>query len=179
MPTGVPLAIEFANSRYAIRGRPQEGIGTVADLTAWLRDHLFEVPNVNIRTVDMFVELRDAVRGILRACVSGGPPETEHLAVVNRAAAATPRWPVLDPSYAVVEHASCTGLDAARGAIARDLMDLGTGQLRVALRACEAPGCVRFFVKDHPRREWCCGHCGNRARAARHYRRHRVNPEPS
>jgi hypothetical protein len=41
------------------------------------------------------------------------------------------------------------------------------------LRACHAPGCVLYFVRDHPRREWCSAACGNRARAARHYRRHR------
>jgi predicted RNA-binding Zn ribbon-like protein len=40
------------------------------------------------------------------------------------------------------------------------------------LRACLAPGCVLYFVKDHPRREWCSAGCGNRARAARHYARH-------
>lgn len=37
------------------------------------------------------------------------------------------------------------------------------------LRACHAPGCVLYFVKTHPRREWCSVACGNRARAARHY----------
>src|SRR6266851_2221676 len=37
------------------------------------------------------------------------------------------------------------------------------------LRACHAPGCVLYFVKSHPRREWCSVACGNRARAARHY----------
>lgn len=44
---------------------------------------------------------------------------------------------------------------------------------RERLRACGAPGCVLFFLKDHPRREWCSGACGNRVRAARHYRRQR------
>lgn len=38
-----------------------------------------------------------------------------------------------------------------------------------ALRACNAPGCVLYFVKTHPRREWCSVACGNRVRAARHY----------
>jgi predicted RNA-binding Zn ribbon-like protein len=37
------------------------------------------------------------------------------------------------------------------------------------LRACYAPGCVLYFLKTHPRREWCSVACGNRARAARHY----------
>jgi predicted RNA-binding Zn ribbon-like protein len=44
---------------------------------------------------------------------------------------------------------------------------------REALRACHALGCVLLFLKDHPRREWWCNACGNRARQARHYaRRH-------
>ena len=38
------------------------------------------------------------------------------------------------------------------------------------LRACHAPGCVLYFAKTHPRREWCSVACGNRVRAARHYR---------
>jgi predicted RNA-binding Zn ribbon-like protein len=43
------------------------------------------------------------------------------------------------------------------------------GENGAALRACHAPGCVLYFVKTHPRREWCSVACGNRARAARHY----------
>ncbi|HEY0937513.1 MAG TPA: CGNR zinc finger domain-containing protein, partial [Trebonia sp.] len=39
------------------------------------------------------------------------------------------------------------------------------------LRACYAPGCVLYFVKTHPRREWCSVACGNRTRAARHYQK--------
>jgi predicted RNA-binding Zn ribbon-like protein len=44
---------------------------------------------------------------------------------------------------------------------------------RHQLRACLAPGCVVYFIKNHPRREWCSAGCGNRARSARHYQRHR------
>jgi predicted RNA-binding Zn ribbon-like protein len=32
---------------------------------------------------------------------------------------------------------------------------------------------VLYFVKTHPRREWCSVACGNRVRAARHYQRGR------
>ena len=180
------MAILFANSRYAVRGRLQEGIGTVADLAAWLRDHAAalglesgEPLNVNIRDVDNFVALRDAIRGIFVACVAGQPAGPELITVVNVAAAAAPRWPVLDASFGIVERTGSRMLDTARAAIARDAMNLLAGPLREDLRACLAPGCVKFFVKDHPRREWCCDHCGNRARAARHYHRHRVSQEPS
>jgi predicted RNA-binding Zn ribbon-like protein len=63
---------------------------------------------------------------------------------------------------------------AALSLLAVESIDLLTGAAAGSLRACHAPGCVLYFVKDHPRREWCSTACGNRARAARHYRRHRV-----
>ncbi|MFI1485060.1 CGNR zinc finger domain-containing protein [Streptomyces sp. NPDC020747] len=44
---------------------------------------------------------------------------------------------------------------------------------RQRLRACHAPRCVRYFLKDHPRQEWCKPSCGNRARVARHHERHK------
>ncbi|WP_328498260.1 CGNR zinc finger domain-containing protein [Streptomyces sp. NBC_00414] len=44
---------------------------------------------------------------------------------------------------------------------------------RQRLRACHAPRCVRYFLKDHPRQEWCTRSCGNRARVARHHERHK------
>jgi predicted RNA-binding Zn ribbon-like protein len=58
--------------------------------------------------------------------------------------------------------------------LAHDSMDMLTGSGATKLRACLAPGCVRYFVRSHPRREWCSETCGNRARAARHYRRIRA-----
>ena len=63
-----------------------------------------------------------------------------------------------------------------RGALAQlgqDAVELLTGPAAVKLRACNAPGCVLYFVKTHPRREWCSEGCGNRVRAARHYQRTR------
>jgi predicted RNA-binding Zn ribbon-like protein len=178
MPTDAPVAILFANSRYAVRGRPQEGIGTVADLAAWLRDHL-DSPNVDIQTVDTAVALRDAIRAVFHACMNSEPPPTDALAVINEAAASAPVWPELSPSYELSEHTASEPLCAALATIARATMALLAGPLRAELRACLAPGCVKYFLKDHPRREWCCDHCGNRARAARHYQRHRATQAPS
>ena len=57
-------------------------------------------------------------------------------------------------------------------AVAVEAIELFTGADSPRLRACRAPGCVLYFRKDHPRRV-CSTSCGNRARAARHYRRHR------
>src|SRR6266516_3326344 len=40
----------------------------------------------------------------------------------------------------------------ALSSVAHQSIDLLTSEDRVKLRACNAPGCVLYFVKDHPRR---------------------------
>jgi len=62
---------------------------------------------------------------------------------------------------------------SALAQLGQDAVELLTGPTAVKLRACNAPGCVLYFVKTHPRREWCSEGCGNRVRAARHYQRTR------
>lgn len=57
--------------------------------------------------------------------------------------------------------------------VAEQAVGLFGGEDAARLRACYAPGCVLYFVKTHPRREWCSVACGNRVRAARHYQRAR------
>jgi predicted RNA-binding Zn ribbon-like protein len=57
--------------------------------------------------------------------------------------------------------------------LAESAISLFTGPGLAALRACQGPRCVLFYVKNHPRRTWCSPACGNRARAARHQRRDR------
>jgi len=57
--------------------------------------------------------------------------------------------------------------------IARASIDLLTGPDRMRLGVCGAPGCVLFFLKESRRNQWCSATCGNRARVAQHYRRHR------
>jgi predicted RNA-binding Zn ribbon-like protein len=64
-------------------------------------------------------------------------------------------------------------MQRAFAALAEDAIALVCGERRGDLIACEAPGCVRVLLKDHPRRHWCSTRCGDRVRAARHYRRSR------
>ena len=74
----------------------------------------------------------------------------------------------------IVERAETSGGSDALlvSAIANEAIELFGPWDDLDLRACLAPGCVLYFIKDHPRREWCSNGCGNRARAARHYARH-------
>ncbi|MFJ4921317.1 CGNR zinc finger domain-containing protein [Streptomyces sp. NPDC088725] len=73
----------------------------------------------------------------------------------------------------VVAHASPDPLEALSAALARSAIGFLTGPQYERLRACTAPRCVRYFLKGHARQEFCKPSCSNRARAARHYRRHR------
>lgn len=165
-------------------------------LSRWVRDHaevLAEVPGAgavvaDAETLTAVRELRAAVRALFaRAVAPAAPspadarrllPPEEALARINAAAAAVPtvpvlRWPqdgepvaVLRPSCAVSEERQALTAALARAAVA-----FLSGPDAERLRACHAPRCVRYFLKEHPRQEWCKPSCGNRARVARHHER--------
>lgn len=180
---GEPLAIEFVNTHYAVRGRPREGIGTPGHLAGWLAANAAALGIDPVgpqrptgADVAAFRDLRDAIRAIAGAIVDQRLPDPARVETLNAAVRAASRWPTLvvsDGALTVTERVDGTPTRAALAAIARNAVSIFGGPLRADLRACHAPGCVLFFVKDHPRRAWCSGTCGNRARAARHYQRHR------
>jgi predicted RNA-binding Zn ribbon-like protein len=128
--------------------------------------------------------LRNALRRLAAAATTDSrtawtspTPDTDRAVdEVNALAAAVPSWAAL---YRAADgrlvRATRTGGPTALAVVsllAEQGVDLFAGPQAQDLRACEAPGCVLYFVKAHPRREWCSAGCGNRARVARHYRRH-------
>ncbi|WP_329396379.1 CGNR zinc finger domain-containing protein [Streptomyces melanogenes] len=137
--------------------------------------------------------LRAAVRALFARAVRPDPPSPADaqrllpagmaLELLNSAAAAVPtvsrlEWPEGRDPYAV--HRGTGAPDAVTAlcaALARAAVDFLAGPDREKLRSCHAPRCVRYFLKEHPRQEWCGPSCGNRARVARHQRRHRLHAE--
>ncbi|NUS85510.1 MAG: CGNR zinc finger domain-containing protein, partial [Streptomyces sp.] len=104
------------------------------------------------------------------------PPE-EAVRHLNEAAARTPTVPVLDwPEGAtpLVHRTPVRTADDPTAALAHAVIAFLAGPDRDRLRACHAPRCVRYFLKEHPRQEWCKPSCGNRARVARHHQRHKA-----
>ncbi|MEU9048105.1 MULTISPECIES: ABATE domain-containing protein [unclassified Kitasatospora] len=177
-----PLAVTFANTLVATRGKVRDALATPDDLTAWLAVNAVaagaDAPEAAVDEADLaqFRALRDAIRAVLRAFVDGESAPAAEVERINEASAAAPNWPVLAADatgYAATRRTDRAPVPAALGALAHDTAALLTGPLAADLRACHGPGCVQFFVKDHPRREWCGPGCGNRARAARHYHRQR------
>ena len=126
--------------------------------------------------------LRDALRRLAAEVAGDHRPDAASaitdravaVAVLNETCALAAAWPALvwpdaAPPRAVARSAHPPVL-LALARLAAEAVELLTRPS--ALGACEAPGCVRYFLRDNPRRGWCSGACGNRARVARHYRRH-------
>jgi len=193
---GEPLPVELMNTVVVDRDGIHDTLKDDGGAAAWLRavaDRIsdeagadVDLPAVETLRPDAekLCELRDALR-LLAAEATGDPrppvtaPELtrpEAIATVNALATTWPElvWPTGGhPSRAYRAHGTATTL--AVELIAHRGVELLTGPGRERLRPCLAPNCLRFFVKDHARREWCSPGCGNRARVARHYQRHHTS----
>jgi predicted RNA-binding Zn ribbon-like protein len=192
-----PLPVELMNTIWADRDGVHDALRDPGGTRSWLSAIS---PRLDILTpaglgalsstdLDQFgqqlIGLRDALRCLAAEATADPRPAatpviSDLLAAVgalNRAACSTPSWPALtwtpgqEPTRTI--HADGPAAAAALSAIARESIALLSGDDRRQLRTCLAPGCVLYFIKNHPRREWCSAACGNRARAARHYQRHR------
>jgi predicted RNA-binding Zn ribbon-like protein len=173
--TGEPLAIDFANTRRASRGVPGETLPDTAALAAWLLESLGRdlTDQLGPTRLAAFIALRDAVRDLALAANDQAPDPPQAAAVVNAAAAAAPTWLELADG-AATEQTRAEAVDAALAAIARSAITLFGGPDRAEVRACgRRPLCVKFFVKNHPRRDYCSPACANRARVSRHHERHK------
>ncbi|MFD9789996.1 CGNR zinc finger domain-containing protein [Streptomyces sp. NPDC059070] len=180
--------------RHDGRGGVADDLGSPEALTAWVRERTDLPPAVAGFTADAAAlrtvrELRAAVRALFARAVRPDPPSpadaqrllpfADALAQVNSAAAAVPcvpglEWSEGDQPRAVDRAESADAVTALCAALARAAVAFLAGPDRARLRACHAPRCVRYFLKEHPRQEWCGPSCGNRARVARHQRRHRA-----
>jgi predicted RNA-binding Zn ribbon-like protein len=193
---GEPLAVELMNTIWADRGGVHDALAGSADAAAWLRAmgprmDAAIAPGLgapdgadSARLGPRLRELRDALRRLAAhrthdprpAARTRGLDLGAAIAHLNAVAASAPSWSALSwPAEGAPTRATRFAGDAGDAflsGIAESAIGLLGGDEPAELRACVAPGCVLYFVKDHPRREWCSAGCGNRARVARHYRRH-------
>ena len=199
---GEPLPVELMNTLWADRGGLHDALDTPEKTLDWLAD---VAPRLDVPVPDELGSLsalqlaqvmtlarglRDALRTLAAdntgdtrpAAVSSVGDTARALATLNKAAAHAPRWTVLEPAEVglPLRRATLTGKSAAEAAvsqIADEAIALFGDGGGLALRACQGPGCVLYFLRQHPRREWCSVACGNRARVARHYRRHSTSQD--
>jgi len=184
---GEPPPIELANTAYAVRGRPRDGLYTVEHLAAWLRDmrprlavELTDDDLLGVTASDLADarQLRDAIRILAAATVAGHDPDPDAITTLNNHVRRTPRWrellPTPEPTAPI--RSAARPVTTALAAIAEQAVDLFASPLRHNLRACTGPGCILHFLRDTTRREWSSAGCDTRARAARHYAKTRQPP---
>jgi len=180
-----PPPVRLMSTIWADADGPHDDLRTTADVNDWLDAVGVDRAGAHATEGELATAraLRDAVR-LLAAHVTGdGRP--------GAAAATADVGAALDQVNVTAAELPAPRLALRDGRLERGLpggpSPVTTGLARVAeqavallggedagrLRACCAPGCVLYFVKTHPRREWCSVACGNRVRAARHYQRAR------
>ncbi|MEU6300516.1 CGNR zinc finger domain-containing protein [Streptomyces erythrochromogenes] len=192
------LALELVSTiRHDGDGGVADDLATVQGTTHWIQEQGDLLAGLipegelaadeNLRRA--IIELRQAVRALFAQAVSPAPPSPpdahrlmsadQAVAHINTAAeqelvAPQMDWPVEGVPTTRLLSAENDPYVRLVAALARAAIDFLSGPQRTQLRSCTAPRCVRYFVKSHGRQEWCKSSCGNRARAARHYRRQRT-----
>jgi predicted RNA-binding Zn ribbon-like protein len=178
-----PVAVRLMSTIWMDAEGRHDELRTPPDVDAWLDAVGVDRGGARATTAELTKarELRDAVR-LLADFVTGGAGQATGLALgealgqVNAAAAHVPA-PALTLHGERLERGTQARVSPVTAGLARaaaDAIGLLGGDAAASLRACSAPGCVLYFVKTHPRREWCSVACGNRVRAARHYQRVRT-----
>lgn len=178
--TGEPLALDLLNTVTA------EGdlVAAPAGLAQWLAEQagrLTPVAEVGAAEVAAVRAVREAARPALAAVRDGARPPREALRALNEALAAAPAHPKLAWSAeagltAAPQRAAVAPARRLAAELAEAVAEFLTDPRVTSVRACEAEDCVLMFLPAHPRRRWCVATvCGNRARVARYYARHKAD----
>ena len=148
-----------------------------SDLADWLAESPLQLQGIQVHPEEFrtALTLREAIWRVASAIVQKGAPLAEDVETINHVAE-TPDLPpqlVLD-GLEEVWYSPATAT-AALSTIARDAIDLFSGELRSRIRECENPNCGLMFVdSSRPgQRRWCLmKRCGNMAKTSKYRKRH-------
>ena len=186
MLPGEPAPVQLMNTIWADTAGVHDDLTTPAALHDWLAtvDPRYAADALGEPRPDELAEaklLRDSLRRLAAFSTDDPRPAAQSpvdsvddaVAAVNRAVTHLPHAQLVIRGGRLHRDrpAPTSPTRVALAEVAHDSIDMLTGPSATKLRACHAPRCVLYFVGSHPRREWCSETCGNRARAARHYRR--------
>lgn len=177
-----PVSLDLVNTRVRRGGADVDLLETPAALTAWLAAESRRLPRsgaVTAADLRAVRALRDAIAALLAARRTGARPQRQAMKVVNAALSISEpvvrlTWTTKGPRAA--RRIAGSRRNALLHALAMDAVGILTGPDAKRVRTCEHPDCVLQFLARNPRRRWCSPSvCGNRARVARHYARHRTH----
>jgi predicted RNA-binding Zn ribbon-like protein len=186
------LCIDFANT-VAWRGSaPAESLNSLHDLLAWLDStnvmparavaglrkwfnaHSADGPTVFAEAI----EIRETLYRLLHSVATESAPPGDDLQRINNALAETASRIKLDRAdvnlgWRIEARPTAAGLLAP---VLWSAADILVGPDRVRVRQCANARCLWLFFDDSKNgtRRWCSMQsCGNRAKAHRHYLRHK------
>jgi predicted RNA-binding Zn ribbon-like protein len=187
------LCLDFANSRFW-RGTPEptETLGTPAELAQWcasngtpaeavtrLQTLLREQPAQGEALLREAIALREALHRLFAGAAEGRAPGPAELEPLNRALVQAPARDRLernDDGYAWHVAELKLGVPHLLAPVLWSAADLLAEPKLGRVRQCGNPKCVWLFLDTSraANRRWCTmSMCGNRAKAQRHYLRHR------
>lgn len=181
---GEALILDLVNTRPHAPTGPVDLLATPAGLAAWLAAQQHRIatqPGDRAPTrsdLDAVHAVRDHAATAIDRARRGTRPPAGALRALTAAQRDAPAYRVLDwDGTGIVAHPRRSGPFGAR--LAAQLAESATAlltdpELLAATRQCQGQDCVLLFTATHPRRQWCsAARCGNRARVARYYQRHR------
>ena len=191
--SGDALCLDFANT-WGDRSRPEsdrlrsyedllrfaaETASTPVPDLAELARRAAREPAAAAAAIERAREVRDALYRLLAARARDHAPAPADLALLNATLRDALRHLELAPreeGYAWRSRGGADDLAAPLRPVARSAAELLVGEDLPRVRECDGATCTWLFL-DRSRnrsRRWCSMEsCGNRAKAARHYHRHR------
>ncbi|MUN35411.1 CGNR zinc finger domain-containing protein [Actinomadura litoris] len=178
-----PTPVRLMNTIWAGAGGVHDALSTVGQLERWARQ--CGIPSTGPLGEDDLLlarALRDALRRLAATVVDDERPAAVDTGLsVDRAlenlngftASCVPELRREgERGFRRDWRFSVHGFERELVGLALQADELLSERPEIRLGACYGPGCVLYYHRSRSRRGWCSPGCGNRARVARHYRRH-------
>jgi predicted RNA-binding Zn ribbon-like protein len=200
---GGRIAVDFANTASQARASAEEADGwgrlvaflmATGSISMARRDALVNLeqiaPEATAELVEKAMDLRSAIRQILKSRASRAPLNPDWIKQINTILAFTEGYDRLEPVGEVHGHepswrlqlaARSDGLEWLIAAIARSAAEIVAEGATAPVRKCANPKCDLHFYDNSRthKRKWCSmATCGNRSKVAAHFRR-RTRATPS
>lgn len=144
-----------------------------SDLSDWLSESPLQLQDVQVSPEEFAtaLTLREAIWRFAQVVRQGQTPLADDIELINQSASRPDLSPQLLPDGLKQVWYSPATAAAALSTIARDAINLFSGELRSRIRECANPNCGLMFVDaSRPgKRRWCLmKRCGNMAKTSQY-----------
>jgi predicted RNA-binding Zn ribbon-like protein len=177
---GNNAALDFINTEIVSHGEPLDLLQDAADFIRWADAAGFDLKSkLSAEDLSAVKQLRSALKDLFQARMERRSAGRVPLATVNRHLAnhATHDKLQLNASsgdFELVPDKTATSVTAVLAHLAHEGAAVLASPRAAQLKRCGNPACVLIFLDTsrNQQRRWCSmDTCGNRAKAAKHYRK--------